>query len=553
MARMTRAHIAALRKRLAGPLDGSEPLTEIGDTLPASPSAIAELHDLYLFVLAFPRSVAEHRIATDGLQRLALAIEERARTSERHYHGLYNSGIAGTTACAHFGVDLVRWLLTRTDVQVAFDSFAGDGELVRSFLATTASPGEREAAEDPRMDAAALLERLAPEAPLRYLVEQVDGTSEDPGMRNLLWTMLTPYIVVDGNEGQLSRTFARGPVPSIVPWSQGLRRSVDVAAIIDTPLPRAMRLTPASRNQLVAASRGALLGHLRETDTITYTDEGLIELFDMGQGVHMMLAPLPFKHRTTYDAYVGSVIFSHGVPIAYGGAWLFPGKTKVGINVFPAFRGGPSLFLFAQMLRCYAQRYRVGRFEADNYQLGHGNADGIRSGAYWFYHRAGFRTSSTELRAVEAAEVSMIQERPRYRTPPSVLRKLVAEPMVLERDGMYAHDIEPIDLGALVLAHVSAHASKQPRAQACTKLVMDAIGIMDLKRWNDDERAALELLAPSFCLIEDLARWSRREKNALIDIVRAKAERTEDRYIERLAAHDRLLRSWQRSLHDIDT
>ena len=147
----------------------------------------------------------------------------------------------------------------------------------------------------------------------------------------------------------------------------------------------------------------------------------------------------------------------------------------------------------------------------------------------------------------------MIQERPRYRTPPSVLRKLVAEPMVLERDGMYAHDIEPIDLGALVLAHVSAHASKQPRAQACTKLVMDAIGIMDLKRWNDDERAALELLAPSFCLIEDLARWSRREKNALIDIVRAKAERTEDRYIERLAAHDRLLRSWQRSLHDIDT
>jgi hypothetical protein len=249
---------------------------------------------------------------------------------------------------------------------------------------------------------------------------------------------------------------------------------------------------------------------------------------------------------------MGSIIFSHGVPVAYGGAWLFPSKTKVGFNVFPAFRGGPSFFLFAQMLRCYAQRYRVDRFEADNYQLGHGNADGIRSGAYWFYHRAGFRTSSPELSALEAAEVAMMQARPGYRTPPTMLRKLVAEPMVLERSGDATYDIEPIDLGALVLAHVSAHASERPRAHACTKQVARAIGIADLKTWNDDERAALELLAPSFCLIEDLARWSHREKNALIDIVRAKAERTEDRYIARLATHDRLLRSWQRLLHPFD-
>lgn len=546
--KITRARIASLRKRLAGAPDGTDPLNELGDRFPTSAAAIKELHDLYQFVLAFPRSAAEHALATDRLERLASWVAEHTRTSDSVYHGLYNSGIAGTTACAHFGLDLVRWLLTRTDVHVSFDSFAGDADVVRSFLATTATPGAREAAEDTRTDPATLLERLAPDTPLHYLVRHVDATTADTGMRDLLWTMLIPYIVVDAKDGPLSRTFARGPLPPLVPWSSGSRAPVDVASIIDTPLPRPLRTSSALGEQLVAAARGVLLGHLRETDTITYTEGDLVQLFDMGQGVHMLLAPLPMQRRTIYDSYVGYVTFSHGVPVAYGGAWLFPGKTKVGINVFPAFRGGPSLFLFAQILRCYAQRYGVDRFEADNYQLGHGNADGIRSGAYWFYHRAGFRTTLPALRALEEAEVTLMRQRPGHRTAASLLRKLAAEPMMLTRMRTTVPDIEPIDLGERVLAHVSAHHARG--TSACTRHVAHALGIDDQGTWTTDERHALTLLAPSICMIDDLSSWTQPEKMSLIRIIRAKADRTEDRYSDLLRKHDRLLRSWHRVLND---
>ena len=59
----------------------------------------------------------------------------------------------------------------------------------------------------------------------------------------------------------------------------------------------------------------------------------------------------------------------------------------MGLNVLPPFRGGNSTRLFTQLLRLYARKYKVERFEAENYQLGHQNPEGLRSGAYWFYYR----------------------------------------------------------------------------------------------------------------------------------------------------------------------
>jgi hypothetical protein len=49
------------------------------------------------------------------------------------------------------------------------------------------------------------------------------------------------------------------------------------------------------------------------------------------------------------------------------------------------------VWFFAQLLRLYHSAFDVDRFEAGNYQVGYGNPEGLRSGAYWFYDRLGFR------------------------------------------------------------------------------------------------------------------------------------------------------------------
>src|SRR6185436_9582461 len=75
----------------------------------------------------------------------------------------------------------------------------------------------------------------------------------------------------------------------------------------------------------------------------------------------------------------------------YGGGWPFLGTCKIGVNIFAPFRGGESALLFGQVLRVYRQCFGVGRFVAEPSQFGGTNREGLRSGAFWFYYRLGFR------------------------------------------------------------------------------------------------------------------------------------------------------------------
>ena len=65
----------------------------------------------------------------------------------------------------------------------------------------------------------------------------------------------------------------------------------------------------------------------------------------MGRGLTIALYALAPAYRLAFDSYVGFMAFRNGAPLAYGGAWTFPGRSKIGINIFPAQRGGESGWL----------------------------------------------------------------------------------------------------------------------------------------------------------------------------------------------------------------
>jgi hypothetical protein len=228
---------------------------------------------------------------------------------------------------------------------------------------------------------------------------------------------------------------------------------------------------------------------------------------------------------------------------------MFPGKTKVGVNVFPALRGGASTLLFAQILRCYAQRYGVDRFEADPYQLGHGNEDGVASGAYWFYYKLGFRpTDKASMRITEREARRMAKDKA-YRCPVHVLRDLVALPMVLPvKDG--PAPIEPVELSRAVMQHVArAHAGDQHAATlAARDRVLRALGITDMHTWNEAERHWATSLCLAVDLVADLERWTPKDKALLAALLRAKGASTEARYIDLLHQHTRLWEAWGKAV-----
>lgn len=514
----------------------------------ATPRVLMDYHDVLLFVLAFPRDRRHVLMAQAELERIAgLAITMSSRNAA-HRFALTNSGIAGTRSFAYYSIDLVRWLAGSKGAGATLDSLDGDEEAVRGVLSSIAIPAERDAFEDARTSTLERVELAAGANTLAWLVGAIDATSPSPAVRNALWNTCLPNVRLQDPDRLLTRTWCRGLSSGIQAFPDGYRTKVDFHRTCARRLQAPVKLTREQREELVTAVRGALIGHLRETDTATLCSPDTVELHDMGQGISVALLTLPPGRRTQFDGYIGYVAFANAVPVAYGGAWIFPGKSKVGINVFPAFRGGPSALLFASILRCYAQRYDVGCFEADNYQLGHGNADGIRSGAYWFYYRAGFRTVDKELAAIAERERAVMDRDGAHRTEPRILRKLASQPMRLFLRKEKAPVFEPVDLSEAVFRHVSALAWKDRAdvAKRCAAIIARSVKDVDMSSWSEAERHSFLDLAPAVAIIPDLARWPAKDKQDLLLLMRAKGLANEVAYLMLLRNHKRLLDAWSK-------
>ncbi len=540
--------VLALRRSLSRTI-GQERTTLLRSALGRpirSPKALKEWHDLLLFLLAHPIDASEHEAVTTELDRVADIANDMARRSERDRYALINTGLESTPLQSTFTLRLTRWMLERWGGHMELFSveapLAEFIELLRLMLPQT----ELETVDQPAADVPELLDRTfgpSRSVQLQRLVQGLDALRVDDRSREHLWARMQVYVKVEGALG-CGMTFARAPITTPFCLPDGLQRGVDLTTAVNVPVETAIRLSAHQQQELIDTARTVLTALHRETDPVTHA--GAVELFDLGRGLRIALFHLDVAHRLPFDSYVGFMAFRNGVPMAYGGAWIFPGKSKVGINVFPALRGGESAWFFAQLLRLYHQRFGVERFEAENYQLGHHNPDGLKSGAYWFYYRLGFRPTTKALRRVAEREFKELGTKRAYQVPLRTLKELVENGLELQLS-----ESEPpiIDTAALTMAvqrhAVERYAGDRGKAMRCALGRLGAsLPLGDLAEWSSDERSALYLWALPLDMITDLGGWSMRERKQLVAIIRAKGAATETRHQEFMARMPRLLEAW---------
>jgi hypothetical protein len=174
-----------------------------------------------------------------------------------------------------------------------------------------------------------------------------------------------------------------------------------------------------------------LVRHLREIDPISFTAPPLVSYYLLQRGLTIALMGMVPERRHPIDSYMGYVVFKNGLPVAYAGSWILFDSGRIGLNVFPSYRGGESQYIFEQVLKLHQKVYRLRRFTVDPYQLGKHNDDGIRSGAFWVYYHTGFRPIRKDQRQLADAEAFQIKSGKNYRSPPSVLTKLADSRMEL--------------------------------------------------------------------------------------------------------------------------
>ena len=531
----TRFGAAARREKL-------DRLAELATIPIGQPATLQRLHEILCFVRAYPDDPAAEQAAEQALSGFTQRVR---RLSARARARLHDSGIAETSLDYPFGLPMARWLARRFagDVTIAWSAFDG-GERLEEALSLLVSPVEAEAFTEGGLGWRRWLRmtRAGAVSELDALVRLFDAAPMSDDVRDWLFESLGLPIVWRIRQAAASRTQLRLPAAPVFHHRHGLhRRPPDLARELRRPL-RLRRADRRLADAVIDAARASMATRARELHAFARPNAGDVLVADPGRGLRVALVGLQPDDRLPLDAYYAYLAFKNGVPVSYGGGWGCLGNLEFALNVFESFRQGESALLTAQILRVYAQLFRMRTIVVDHSQIDESNAEALQSGAFYFYAKLGFRPTDPEVRRLADAERARITREPRYRSPLSVLRRLGRSNLMLALDARGpAPVVSGSRLAALVTAHMTRAFDGDRRAAGAdaTRRVARALRVTH-DGWAPPERRAFERLAMVIGLIPDLARWPASERARLRDVMRAKGAASEVGYLRLLDAHRRL-------------
>ena len=395
--------------------------------LPLSPALIGH-HEALLFLRAHPNSAAMLGQVESELARLSKHLQAQRG---QHPRALENHGLPFVATATRYSHDCLRWLLQHPHCRVGFHAW-GDPVLdLNAVLRLTLPPLERSytTAGQSNDD---LLESLKVSEPRRllFLVSELSRLDATPFVKDQLFDALDLYVRLSPTSKAFSKAYNRLPMAATFFQTELLRR-YEPAALMNQPLPAPRALDAAGLAAVSQVIRNTLALTARETDPGTYMDLGALQVLDLERGLSVALYGMVPERQMPLESYVGFMLFKNGLAVSYGGAWVLGPRANFGMNIFEPYRGGESGYMMCQVLRAYRQTFGVDFFEVDAHQFGLDNPDGIASGAFWFYHRHGFRPLDAGLAALAEREGLLNQRKPGRRSSERTLLKFTGSNVAL--------------------------------------------------------------------------------------------------------------------------
>ncbi len=512
---------------------------------------LIRLHEALLMLCAYPPDRSTMRAAETLLRRFADRVRKLAASGDdlSAFDRPEVSGIAGTAISTDYSFDVVKWLASRFPRRVRLDwDGQNDPDRLRALFPSFLPLAEEEALEDANVPYLEWLRAAQPDPgrDLPWLIRRLEELPLSEAERAERYEALRVPVVWELGNGPVTRTRMRRQAPDLFFHREPLiaRRDVSLAeALASPPLPL-RRLSRREGQKVVDLARGATALRYREYYGFTYADPASVRVARAGRGVEIFFMGLEKRRRLPLRAGFAAIVVKNGVPVGYvEGLALFE-RIEIGFNIYYTFREGESAWIFGRVLKLLNQVLGVTSFSIDPYQLGHENPEAIESGAFWFYRKLGFRPTSRRIVRLVEREERRIAEDPSHRSRPRTLERLVTRNVLYEADPARAGDWDRFhvrNIGLAVQRRMrSRYGGDADRAQAeSSKRVSKALGV-PLDRSKAGERTALVKLALVLDRIPDLARWSRSERDAIVEIVRSKAGREEIRYLRLLQRHPRL-------------
>ncbi len=525
-------------------------------------------HELLLFLRAYPHNPSILRLVERELQTFAkrVAALREADADLSRLESPEVSGLAGTAVSDTFSYYVVRWLVNAQPRRLSLDwdwfddeyrlaatwprfmplleedAFVEANVPYQEWLKAATALGQQ-----PRgRRAGGGVARLPVD--VSWLIERFESLAKSDQEKAELYDSLKLYVRWSPayrwtRTGMRLPTLAGVSARKIFFHREPLikRRDISLRRELEAPPLPLTKLSTKQGATILDLTRASSTIRYRELYGFTHGDAARVLRVDLGRGVEVFVVGVPPGLRLPLRACHAALIFKNGVAVGYfEGISLFE-RMESGFNLYYTFRDGETAWLYARILGLFHHLLGVTAFSIDPYQIGYENAEGIESGAFWFYRKLGFRPTKPEIMKLVLREEKKIATRKNYRTSAATLRKLAEGPMIFELAETQSGAWDRFQVRHIGLAAARRMAAKYRgetqafRADAIKRLAR-VLGV-GRNHWQPAEFKAFSDFAVTLSLVDDLGEWTPNERQALLKIIRAKAGADESKYLKLMQKH----------------
>ena len=499
-------------------------------------------HDTLRTILCWPENKEIAALAKKAITRLADAIKKIVPFNKSLEVKLNGSGMAGTEITGRFSYAITRWLVEKFGNLVKLHSSEATPETVRLFFRLLMPSVEYENISSGELSLLQRINKLKAtnSSAIEWITNLFESSSLSNPEKEFIFNQLNVFITWKTDAINFNRSFTGISTENIF-YHHKLYRAPDYKKIVKTNLPLPARLSAEQKLQLIDMAKATLVLIYRETDPFSFASADAMELFNLEKGYSIGLYSMNREQRLSIESYIGYLVFKNGIPVAYGGGWIFGERCQIGINILARFRGGESAFIFSQLLRVYYQHFGVKRFVVKPYQFGKNNKEALQSGAFWFYYKHGFRPDNDQLQKLAMEELKKRKADKQYRTSISLLKKFTTANMVL----LLSPTAVPVFDAALVSVAITNFineyfdGNREKALLVCERKTKKELSIKTIRGWSNNEKKTLQqwsLLVQATLLPVN---WKNSEKKLFVQLIKVKGNTREIEFIKLSQKHQR--------------
>lgn len=449
---------------------------------------LIQYYDLLLFLSVYADSASLLSLVEKELIRISMFLKKQNVKSKYAY---VNSGMPNTLSNATYSHDTLSWLSKQEDCKLMFHSFEHKSTDLNDVLKITLPSIERSEVTRGYSNEE-LLDSLLVENTLEFLLSELSKLNHEPLVKDHLFNNMGVAVDIIPKNKFFSKAFNCIPIDEYY-FHQDLKKQFDHKQLFNKAVPAVKILSSKKGEHVVRVIKYSLALMERETDPVTFMDEGSLRLYELERGISIALYSKVPERQLPMESFVGYTLFKNGYPLAYGGSWIFGEHADFGINIFPSYRGGESGYVMCQLLRLYKQVFGISYFEIEPYQFGLDNPDGIRSGAFWFYYRYGFRPIDKALLKLANQEYKKIKSQQGYRTPFKTLEKFTQSSKALRFKNKTFLKVHDVTHRVTEMIANEYSDKRQTAVEDCIQYFKSKTG--GLNRLNKHEKQVLEEVA----------------------------------------------------------